>query len=483
MDSISKLGRLSRAVVAAGVAAWLVFSATSAFAQGLYYKEITKDGRIYVFNVAANAERFEKTGEMGIGVTKPGAGPNGETVIGDNERALQLYFFKHGISEPVPDPVQPVQTVVWRDGKTRITTDSAYLEMSSRVQVRFTEENPSDNVTLPGALVAGENRGSFRIRRFKTKLEGWMIKTWLTYETQLNWPDLVSNNAINANPGAFLEDAAFDIDFTKGKGLFRLHVGQFKPPFGAQEMTSSGSQQFVDRALSSNVFFRGRETGLAAWGTTTNNKWEWRVGMFNGNGRTRTFNDNYNKFQYNARLMWQPNGSQVLNQRAWITGALYSESDHESTTVPIYAVAVNFENQNNFGATTAIDQKWNAVSVDGIYKYKGFSSNFMYTFAQRTPEGTGGVGEGTRFDSNGFFVQAGYAFHRRTWEVAIRHGQTDPSNAVAVNVIKETRGALSYYYLRHVLKWQNDFGLVETQNATTGPQKLWEYRSQLQFIF
>ena len=44
---------------------------------------------------------------MGVGITKLGAGPNGETVVGDNERALQLYFFKHGISEPVPDPPAP----------------------------------------------------------------------------------------------------------------------------------------------------------------------------------------------------------------------------------------------------------------------------------------------------------------------------------------------------------------------------------------
>ena len=35
---------------------------------------------------------------------------------------------------------QPVQTIVWRDGKTRITTDNAYLEISNRVQVRFTDE-------------------------------------------------------------------------------------------------------------------------------------------------------------------------------------------------------------------------------------------------------------------------------------------------------------------------------------------------------
>lgn len=84
----------------------LIFSAP-AWAQGFYLKEIEKDGRVYVFNVRANAERFEKTGEMGIGITKPGVGPNGETVVGDNERALQLYFFKHNIAEVVQDPPAP----------------------------------------------------------------------------------------------------------------------------------------------------------------------------------------------------------------------------------------------------------------------------------------------------------------------------------------------------------------------------------------
>ena len=43
-------------------------------------------------------------------------------------------------------------------------------------------------------------------------------------------------------------------------------------------MTSSGNQMFVDRALVSNIFFRGRETGVALWGATPNNKFEWRIG-------------------------------------------------------------------------------------------------------------------------------------------------------------------------------------------------------------
>jgi hypothetical protein len=36
-----------------------------------------------------------------------GAGPNGETIVADSERAMQLYFFKHGISEAVPEPPPP----------------------------------------------------------------------------------------------------------------------------------------------------------------------------------------------------------------------------------------------------------------------------------------------------------------------------------------------------------------------------------------
>ena len=151
----------------------VVGGARTGYAQGFYYKEIRKDDRIYVFNLADEADRFEKTGEMGRGLTRPGAGPNGETVVADSERALQLFFFKHNISEPVPEPPVPLQRIAWSDGKTRITTDFAYLEISNRVQVRYTQEMPDDTITLPGTGGPGDTKGSFRIRRAKFKLEGW----------------------------------------------------------------------------------------------------------------------------------------------------------------------------------------------------------------------------------------------------------------------------------------------------------------------
>ncbi len=144
--------------------------------------------------------------------------------------------------------------------------------------------------------------------------------------------------------------------------------------------------------------------------------------MFNGNGLTRTLNDN-DKFQYNARLMWQPNGSQVLNQRAWVTGALYSESDFESTTTPIYAVAINWENQNNFNSTTGIDQKWNAYSarrhlqVQWLLRQRHVCAGCI---AGRRPARSS--------KSQGGFIQAGQLFSRRRYEVAGRYGDFDPSD-------------------------------------------------------
>ncbi len=465
----------------------LVAIVASAFAQGFYYKEIKRDDRIYVFNNAAEAERFELTGEMGRGITRPGTGPNGETVVGDSERALQLFYFKHGISEVVLEPPAPVQRIEWRDGKTRITTDLAYLEISNRIQVRYTHVFPDEvSPALAGTAEQGDSKGSFRIRRAKFKLEGWFwrppdvapapaILPRLAYELQLNWPDVTAANA----PGNMLEDASIAWD-PQGRGQFRVVFGQFKVPFGRQEMTSSGNQQFVDRSLVSNEYARGRDTGVVAQGAVWNNQIEYRGGIFNGAGRTRSENDN-DALQVNARLMWQPNGNQVLGQRAWVSGALYSEVDFESTTVPIYAVAIEFEHNDFHRTTTGNDLKSDVIGLDGIFKYKGFSATGEYFFRHRTPE------TGDEFDSNGGYIQAGMMLNQfRTWEAAFRYGQREVSDLTAStdDTHKEIRGAFSYYYRRHTLKFQMDFGRIEIpRNPGQTARKDHELRLQAQFIF
>jgi len=261
-------------------------------------------------------------------------------------------------------------------------------------------------------------------------------------------------------------------------GKFRIVFGQYKVPFGRQQLTSSGNQQFVDRSLVADEYERGRDIGVSVQGAIWSNKLEYRAGVFNGNGLNRPSNDN-DKLQYNARLMWQPNGAMVLGQRAWVSGALYSEGDFESTTVPLYAFGLNFESNNFHRTTTSDDLKSTIVGIDGVYKFKGFSTTGEYFFRRRTPE------TAAKFDSNGGYLQAGMMLNQfRTWEAVARFGQREVTDLVDNDEIKEVRAGINYYYRRHSLKFQTDMGLVETGRGTAGgSRKDYELRLQAQFIF
>ena len=77
-----------------------------------FYAEVPKDGRIYVFSIGQRYDAFDKSGgaEIGVAITRPGYGPNGETVVFDSENAINLYNFKHGLAGeyfPPPKPAAP----------------------------------------------------------------------------------------------------------------------------------------------------------------------------------------------------------------------------------------------------------------------------------------------------------------------------------------------------------------------------------------
>ena len=81
---------IRRILLTAGVAAALVAVTTlvaapiSAQVTGLYYKELAKDGRVYVFNTPEAYKLFEASGEMGKSVTLIGAAEGGATLVAEN---------------------------------------------------------------------------------------------------------------------------------------------------------------------------------------------------------------------------------------------------------------------------------------------------------------------------------------------------------------------------------------------------------------
>jgi hypothetical protein len=92
------------------VAGVLLTGAAVAQVTGLYYREVMKGDRIYVFNTMERYRAFLATGEMGTAITQSGRGPSGETIVAENETAIDLYLFKHNLpayDRPAAKPAAP----------------------------------------------------------------------------------------------------------------------------------------------------------------------------------------------------------------------------------------------------------------------------------------------------------------------------------------------------------------------------------------
>jgi phosphate-selective porin OprO and OprP len=431
-------------------------AAASAQIMGLYYQEVEKDGRVYVFNTPETYKRFQDTGDMGTAITLIGRAVGGKTLVAENETAADLYNFKHSLpayERTTPKPPTVPFEVSWKDGKTTFKGKNFDMKLSNRVQIRFTSEDLDSN-----SATSKPERDSFRIRRAKTKFEGWVYTKDLTYDLQLNWAD-------SAN---VMEDVTINYDFTAGKKAFMIKAGQFKVPFGRQELTSSGNQQFVDRAVVSNTFARGRDIGVQIWGTPNDAKLDWRVGLFNGNGRSTSRNDN-DDLQLNARLQWAPFGD-----------TKYSEGDFDSSDKPLFSIAAEYESNVReiaaAGTTPAHQNDQTIMGYDAVFKFKGFS-----IYAQLYERENDRSGTLSDFDDSGTILQAGYFFVPQTWEVALRLAEFDPNDDRDNDARTEEGIALSYYFNKHPHKLQMDYRQIEDEARANSDDA--EIRIQYQLIF
>jgi hypothetical protein len=142
-------------------------------------------------------------------------------------------------------------------------------------------------------------------------------------------------------------------------------------------------------------------------------------------------------------------------------------------------VSAAFEqNDLSFAAT---DLKTNIKStlyeVDAMFKYRGFSATGAYIWGEREPQEVN-----PKFDTSGWYAQAGFFLKPEKWEIAARYAQQDPSELVGPDKITEIRGGINFFYARHALKVQADYGQVKTETSS-GDRKNNELRIQTQFIF
>jgi hypothetical protein len=461
-----------RAIARVTLTALAIVAATSPRASAQtpeeYYQEIRVDDRIYVFSTEKKYTTYQQSKDMGIAITRLGYGPGGETVVFEDAKAIELFNRKHGTTEAPPEEVKTSDVklpfgVTYRMPGLRLSFPKAEINLSNRLQVRYTYETFDDIESRPTPFPTSlEDKGSFRIRRMKTKFDGWIYTKNLTYELQLNWPD--STNV--------LEDANLDYDFTDGKKLIRLKAGQFKAPFSQQQLTSSGSQQLVDRSILDAFFVPARQIGVQVWGQIGPEAYpdfvDWRVGIFNGNGRTVSANDN-NDFEYNGRVMVSPWGS-----------VGYSESNLEAYDLRVSFIGEYHTNNTIVQPATGPRTGSDVETFGAGVVVKAFKSLFVYgQYYSGDSENPARV----ETDREGWLIQGGWLLTPR-WELAGRWAQIDPNTDADDNDQKEWRAGISWYMNKHNWKLQADYGVTENEAAAaTTNKKLKELRVQAQIIF
>jgi hypothetical protein len=151
----------------------------------MFYLEVEKNGRLYVFAVMKEFENFHKSGETGKAVTRLGYGPNGETVVFDSEDAINLYNFKHNKPGEVfakpPEAPKP--------------KEESFVKVGGTI---FTDYTFTDEPKISDPDKNSVHKNEFEVRRAYINVTG-NITDWVSFRIT---PDVTSRQTTTVTPAA-----------------------------------------------------------------------------------------------------------------------------------------------------------------------------------------------------------------------------------------------------------------------------------------
>jgi phosphate-selective porin len=348
-----------------------------------------------------------------------------------------------GSSVAAQTPSQPDDTQVDASrGGVTISSGVNSLTIGARAQFRWTVESREGfDGDEAGEGVGHEDgpQSEFDVPRLRVSLSGGAFRPWLRYLFQFDF------SRTGGAEDSKIKDAILEIR-PVGRS-YRIMVGQFKAPFGLQQITSSGRLQFVDRAITDAKFSPGREMGAMFGGTTLSRKVGYEFGVFNGSGESTPQNNQSHLWA--GRVFFEPWGPY-----------LPAEGSSDAGEGAILHVGAGVRGGKQIRGRTAplvtesVDNQ-SAWNVELVYKHPRFYSTaeyFWMTDEQENPN------PGPNLDSRGFHLQASYMALPKVVEAGILwaeiRGDTDIDDAQ----VNELRGVLNYYFQAHNLKLQADIG-------------------------
>lgn len=345
------------------------------------------------------------------------------------------------------------------------------LSLGGRLQTRLTYTDYDGDSSKPNATKA-------EVRRMKLWLSGNAYSKDLTY--------LLQTDFTQSGSSKLLEHAYFNYRL---QDELQILAGQTKVPFGRQWLNSSGALQFVDRSITSDTFRPGYDTGMKLSGYIMKGLLTYDLGIYGGAGQstTRTSSEN----AYAGRVMVNPFGNMA-----------YGESDLDNSAKPLLSIGANFYG-NTLKKTTATSFETNNIALAGSSGWlgKGISTfatgervdistwgadaAFKWQGVFAEAEYLAGEAEGGRsgkhLRANGFYGQVGYCVIPKKLELALRYSFVEPNKSKSNDLIRDTSGAVSWYFDKHNLKLQGD--VTNSNDESKGDTDDLIYRLQAQITF
>ncbi|MFN0207871.1 MAG: porin [Planctomycetota bacterium] len=321
--------------------------------------------------------------------------------------------------------------------------------------------------------LANEDIGSFETRTARIWLDGHAVTPDLTYLIMF---DL-------AGATSLLRDGWIDYKFDNA---FHVRVGQQKRPIDYEGFSYAPQTGLVDKAPSVVFFQRNPgedfEAGATVWGRLGNDTFEYRVGVFNGDGPQNgsvpglslgpgggpllpggTSNNDSSGLESVARVMWMPMGP--MSTHYFTNG--YGEGDYGKSKDPKFLMGghYSFNPERNNGATPGVKvkQKIQTAGVDAVFAYEGLFA-IAEVFVRTTDRVTAaGIPDTT---DNGYFGQLQYFFGSETpnrgFEVIGRWSVIDVDAATlglvpvaSATEVHDATVGLNYLFNGHRLKLQS----------------------------
>jgi phosphate-selective porin len=356
-----------------------------------------------------------------------------------------------GLAGPALAADEPTPTTATDASQGFVTFNSGdnSLTLGAWGQFRATIDDKDEFDNDTAGTGVGQPDGTsvaFSVHKVRPYILGTVYKPWLKYKFEFEIGPFSTNSTSNVN-NARVTDAY--VELAKFPAAV-LRIGQYKVPFGMQELTPDTKQEFVDRSITNSKFAPSRDIGLMLLGQAWEKKFGYQVGIFNGSGQNNPQEDQ--KEMYAARVWIDPLGEYKLFESA------NDASDHNILHIGLgyrggevmrgTATAGVFEDADNESAASLeVAWRWKRLWAMGEY--------FVQTDEQANPAA------GPDVDAQGWHAQFGVMVHPTQHELALRCAEVEPDKDVADAKQQEIRLVYGYYIKGHNAKVQVDIGEIK----------------------